>query len=51
MSRILHNEVSSAFPATEDLVLRGKNIIIEGESGTIPLTGAPLGGGSSSKLP
>lgn len=37
-----HNEISSQTPATEDLILRGKNIVIEGEGGTLPLTGAPL---------
>ncbi len=45
-----HNEISSHTPATEDLILRGKNIVIEGEGGTLPLTGAPLGGGGASNI-
>lgn len=42
MSRITNNQLSSMDPSTQDLVLRGKNIVIQGENGTVPLTGDPL---------
>lgn len=44
MSVIQNNEISSRNPLVDNLVLRGKNIVIEGESGTLPLTGAAIGG-------
>lgn len=44
MSVIQNNEISSQNHLVDDLILRGKNIVIEGESGTLPLTGAAIGG-------
>lgn len=42
MSRITNNQLSSVDPQTQDLVLRGKNVVIEGEDGTVVFTGDPI---------
>jgi hypothetical protein len=47
MASITNNKVSSISPATQNLVLKGKNVIIEGENGTLTFTGDPISGGSA----